>query len=144
MINTPRIGSIFVLGSVYLGAVVPDTPATQAIVADAHSERGSELLERGAFDEAAREFRAVLAALPDSAAAHNNLGVTLASMGRVDQAAEHFRQALAIEPDFEEARQSGAGRCSLESARHTCSSRRSDSLASTSRCRPLHSGQVQP
>jgi spermidine synthase len=99
----PRPGQQ-ILGSAYLGAVVPETAATQAILADAHYERGRELLERGAFDDAAREFRAVLAALPDSAAAHNNLGVALASMGRVDQAAEHFRQALAIEPNFEEAR----------------------------------------
>ena len=93
-----------ILGSAYLGAVVPDTPATRAIVADAHYERGSALLDRGAFDQAAAEFRAALDVLPDSAAVHNNLGVALASMGHVEQAIEHFRKALAIEPDFQEAK----------------------------------------
>jgi Flp pilus assembly protein TadD len=98
------IGERRILGSAYLGAIVPDTPATRGIVAEAHYERGSALLDQGSFDEAAGEFRAALAVLPGSSAIHNNLGVALASMGQVDQAVEHFRQALAIEPGFDEAR----------------------------------------
>ena len=93
------------LGSAYLGAVVPDTEAVRNIVGGVHHEAGSRLLESGEYAEAADQFRAALRAVPASAAAHNDLGIALASMGRIDEAAGHFEQAVGLDPQFEEARQ---------------------------------------
>ena len=93
-----------ILGSAYLGAVVPDTDAVRTLAGEAHYERGRDLLDQGDFHHAADEFRAALEYLPQSAAAHNNFGVALASMGRIDQAVEHFRRAVVLDPGFEEAR----------------------------------------
>jgi spermidine synthase len=92
-----------VLGSAYLGAVVPDDGETQRILALDRYERGERLLEQQRFEEAVAEFRAALAIAP-SAEVHNNLGVALASLGRVGEATEHFKQAVALNPAFEEAR----------------------------------------
>ena len=92
-----------ILGSAYLGAVVPDTESARTIAAEAHYERGATLLERGDFRRAIEEFRAAIDLLPGSAASHNNLGVALASLGLVDEAGEHFRRAVAIKPGFAEA-----------------------------------------
>ena len=92
-----RGGQRRLLGSAYLGSVVPDS-------AGVHYEVGSLLLERREFEEAAQHFEAALRAGPESAAAHNNLGVALASAGRVPEAIEHFRRAVTLEPGFAEAR----------------------------------------
>jgi Flp pilus assembly protein TadD len=119
------------LGSAYLGAVVPDTAEANGSVAEAlvengqtaqaigyllravqldpddaaaQHELGSLLLERGEAAQAAGHFRAALRVRPDSAAAHNDLGVALADQGGLDEAIEHFKQAVNLEPGFEEAR----------------------------------------
>jgi Flp pilus assembly protein TadD len=102
--RTPGQGERLVLGSRYLGAVVPDTEPVRAIVGEAHYDMGSASIEQGAYAEAAKHFRAALQSLPDSAAAHNNLGVAFASMGRIDEATDHFRRAVALDPGFDEAR----------------------------------------
>ena len=120
------------LGSAYLGAVVPDSSEVQRILADealtargkpdeavAHLRRavqldprnslaqydlGELLLERQQFAEAAEHLRAALGAMSMFAGLHNDLGVALASMGDVRSATEHFMQAVELEPDFAEAR----------------------------------------
>jgi tetratricopeptide (TPR) repeat protein len=93
-----------ILGSAYLGAVVPDSPRANALVADAEYDLGSQFLERGDYRQAAEHLLAAIQANPESAAAHNDLGVALASSGALDQALEHFRRAVALEPDFTQAR----------------------------------------
>jgi spermidine synthase len=103
-VTAASAGQRRILGSAYLGAVVPDTDAVRTLAGEAHYERGSDLLDQGDFHRAADEFRAALEHLPQSAAAHNNLGVALASLGRIDQAVEHFRRAVVLDPGFEEAR----------------------------------------
>ena len=55
-----------VLGSAYLGAVLPDTDAVHNLV-------GVELLQERKYDEAAEEFRAALKRRPDSPYARRNL-----------------------------------------------------------------------
>ena len=120
-----------VLGSAYLGAVLPDSAEIDRNIglaladtgdraeavdylrrairinpddAAAQHALGSLLLEYGNAAEAADHFRAALRARPDSAAAHNDLGVALGSMGQPREAVEHFRAAVDLEPDFAEAR----------------------------------------
>ena len=96
-----------VMGSAYLGAVVPDSEEMRGVLADARLalyERGETLLEAGRFADAAAQFREALATMPDSAAVHNNLGVALASAGDLAGAASHFREAVGLDPRFPEAR----------------------------------------
>jgi Flp pilus assembly protein TadD len=93
-----------VLGSRYLGAVLPDSPEVRQIAGEAEYERGAELLEAQRFREAADRFQAAVEAIPESAEAHNNLGVALASLGDVAAAAEHFKTAVSLDPQFIEAR----------------------------------------
>jgi len=120
-----------ILGSTYLGAVLPDTAdvnrdlalaladegrRAEAVAylrraiginpddAAAQHELGSLLLEDGKVAEAADHLRATLRTRPDSAAAHNDLGVALASMGQAHDAIEQFRAAVSLEPNFTEAR----------------------------------------
>jgi spermidine synthase len=96
-----------VMGSSYLGAALPDTPAVRDLLQTGYRAQyadGEALLEARKFPEAVAAFRAALLLTPDSAAAHNNLGVSLASMGEVGEAAEQFRAAVALQPDFAQAR----------------------------------------
>jgi spermidine synthase len=128
---TRVFGQRRVLGSAYLGAVLPDTAEIDRNIglaladtddraeavdylrrairinpddAAAQHALGSLLLEYGNAPEAADHLRAALRARPDSAAAHNDLGVALGSMGQTREAIEHFRAAVDLEPDFSEAR----------------------------------------
>jgi hypothetical protein len=104
-------GQRTILGSRYLGAVVPDSRAVANLLAAAPGsararyEEGSALLERGQFADAAARFRAALPEMAGSAELQNNLGVALASMGDVRGALDHFREAVRLDPDFTEARQ---------------------------------------
>ena len=104
-----------VAGSGYLGAIVPESPELQKLLAgpqrpaatddvSVRYTRATTLLESGRFEEAVAELRVVLEATPDSVQALNNLGVALASLGRLDEAIAQFERALAIQPGFEDAR----------------------------------------
>jgi tetratricopeptide (TPR) repeat protein len=128
---TRAFGQRRILGSAYLGAVLPDSAEIDRNIglaladtgeraeavdylrrairinpddAAAQHALGSLLLEYGNAPEAADHFRAALRARPDSAAAHNDLGVALGSIGQTREAIEHFRAAVDLEPDFAEAR----------------------------------------
>ena len=103
-----------VAGSGYLGAIVPESPQLQKLLAGpgrpatddtgVRYTRATTLIESGRFEEAIAELRVVLEATPDSVQALNNLGVALASLGRLDEAIAQFERALAIQPGFEDAR----------------------------------------
>jgi spermidine synthase len=104
-----------IAGSGYLGAIVPESPHLQKLLAgqqrpaatedvSVRYTRATTLLESGRFEEAVAELRVVLEATPDSVQALNNLGVALASLGRLDDAIAQFERALAIQPGFEDAR----------------------------------------
>ena len=60
---------------------------------------GTELQARGRLDDAAGQYRQVLALAPDDALAHSNLGTALAALGRPAEAIGHYERALALAPD---------------------------------------------
>ncbi|WP_200930589.1 tetratricopeptide repeat protein [Pseudorhodoferax sp. Leaf274] len=71
--------------------------------AEAQSNLGLVLQERGALDEAERCYREAVALQPDQATAHYNLGVCLKAAHKTAEAEAAFRQALALQPDFQSA-----------------------------------------
>jgi tetratricopeptide (TPR) repeat protein len=87
-----------ILGSSYLGAILPDTDAVHNIV-------GVTLLEERRFDEAAAEFREALRRRPDSPDANRNLGTALAALGHTREAIEYLERALTLAPGNDFARQ---------------------------------------
>ena len=80
-----------VLGSAYLGAVVPDTDAVHNII-------GVALLRQGRYDAAAAEFREALTRRADSADANRNLGTALAESGHVTESIGYLRRAVQLAP----------------------------------------------
>jgi protein O-GlcNAc transferase len=61
--------------------------------------RGNSLQSLGRFEEALRDYDAVLAHNPHAAEAHNNRGCVLEKLGRFEQALASFDAALALRPD---------------------------------------------
>ena len=59
------------------------------------------LQQQGKFDEAAQEYRQVLATDPNNSNAHNNLGSVLVRNGLMQEALREFRLSLDIKPDQE-------------------------------------------
>ena len=65
---------------------------------------GTELLERGQYDEAVTALREAAAAEPGSADAHNALGAALEQTRELAEARVHYERAVALEPDLAVAR----------------------------------------
>ncbi len=91
------------LGSAYLGAVVPDS-------AEVHNLVGLAAMRDGRLDEAVREFESALIKEPRSANARTNLGqlrydqgAALLESRRFDDAAMMLRAAVDLMPDSAEA-----------------------------------------
>ena len=63
-----------------------------------HTNLGLYHLNRGAHDDALREFDEVLRLNPSSAKGHFNRGLTLARLGRMDEAIAAYRAGLALKP----------------------------------------------
>jgi tetratricopeptide (TPR) repeat protein len=70
----------------------------------AHTNLGLHHLNRGAHDDALREFDEVLRLNPSSAKGHFNRGLTLARLGRTDEAIAAYRAGLTINPNDATAR----------------------------------------
>jgi spermidine synthase len=87
-----RAGTRRVLGSAYLGAVLPDTDAVHNVI-------GVTLLREARYLEAADAFRAALERRPDSADANRNLGTALAATGHASEAIAYLRRAVQLAPD---------------------------------------------
>ena len=66
----------------------------------ARNNLGRELLEEGRAGAAEEQFRAAIAAQPDSPEAHANLGNALEAQGRDAEARAQYGAALAIDPGF--------------------------------------------
>ena len=86
-----------ILGSHYLGTILPDTDAVHNIV-------GVTLLEERRFEEAAAEFREALRRRPDSPDANRNLGTALAATGHTQEAIEYLERAVTLAPGNDFAR----------------------------------------
>ena len=84
-------GQRTILGSHYLGAVVPDTDAVHNVI-------GVGFLRQGRYEEAAAAFREALSRNADSADANRNLASALAGAGRVGDAIEYLRHAVRLDP----------------------------------------------
>ncbi len=80
-----------ILGSAYLGAVVPDTDAVHNVI-------GVTLLRAGRYGEAADAFREALKRRADSADANRNLGTALAESGQAAEATDYLRRAVQLDP----------------------------------------------
>lgn len=78
------------LGSRYLGAVVPESATLHAVL-------GLRWAERGALDEAIAEFQRALALEP-TAPVYWHLGAALAARGDRAAAVRHLSQAIALDP----------------------------------------------
>lgn len=65
---------------------------------------GNELLNAGAFRDAAQHFRAALAINATLVQAHNNLGFVLTHLGEEKEALASFQAAFALSPRYVEAR----------------------------------------
>ena len=57
-------------------------------------------MNNGEWDEAVRQLREVVQAVPGNARLHNTLGIALASAGNSEEAADQFRRALEFEPGY--------------------------------------------
>jgi tetratricopeptide (TPR) repeat protein len=66
----------------------------------AHNNLGLVLAERGALEEAIKEFRRAVEIDPAFVEAHTNLGHFLALQGSRREAIAHLRQALEVDPAF--------------------------------------------
>jgi tetratricopeptide (TPR) repeat protein len=86
-----------ILGSAYLGAILPDTDAVHNIV-------GVTLLQDRRYDEAAAEFREALKRREDSPDANRNLGTALAAKGNVEEAITYLSRAVQLAPNNQFAR----------------------------------------
>jgi spermidine synthase len=84
-------GTRRILGSAYLGAVVPDTDAVHNVI-------GVTLLREGRYDEAADAFRQALTRRVDSVDANRNLGTALAASGHAAEAVGYLRRAVQLAP----------------------------------------------
>ena len=116
-------GARRILGSAYLGAVVPDTDAVHNVI-------GVTLLREGRYDEAAVAFREALMRRADSVDANRNLGTALAASGHAAEAIGYLRRAVQLAPGNGGA-QSSSEPCSSNNAgsrrRPTVFARRSGS-----------------
>jgi predicted membrane-bound spermidine synthase len=81
-----------ILGSAYLGAIVPESAETHGLIGLAHAQRGD-------LSSAIAEFRRAIVLDPDDAASHWHLGTALASQGANDDALAHFSRSVELDPD---------------------------------------------
>lgn len=68
------------------------------VLASAHRALAKLLVDRGAFEEGAAEFRKVIRLDAHCAAAHAGLGSALAELGRFEEAVSCLREAVQIDP----------------------------------------------
>jgi spermidine synthase len=81
-----------ILGSAYLGAILPDTDAVHNVI-------GVTLLRENRYAEAAEAFREALKRRADSSDANRNLGSALVATGHTSEALEYLRRSVQLAPD---------------------------------------------
>src|SRR5262249_30577001 len=85
--GAPRV----ILGSRYLGDVVPDTDAVHNVI-------GVTFLREQRYEEATVAFREALARNANSIDANRNMATALADTGHVSEAEGYLRQAVRLDP----------------------------------------------
>ena len=80
-----------IAGSSYLGAIVPESAKTYALLGLAHAQRGDVA---GAIGE----FRRAIELDPADAPSHWHLGAALAQQGSLDEAVVHLSRSVALDP----------------------------------------------
>jgi spermidine synthase len=81
-----------ILGSEYLGAIVPETAATYEVLGIVEARAGN-------LADAVVLFRRAVALDPDDAAAHWHLGAALAQQGNLDEALTHISRSVDLDPN---------------------------------------------
>ncbi len=80
-----------IAGSSYLGAIVPESAETYAVLGLAQAQRGD-------VSAAIADFRRAIALDPADAPSHWHLGAALAQQGSLDEALVHLSRAVALDP----------------------------------------------
>ncbi len=83
-------------------ALWSDAAAKSPLLTRPHSNVGLLLADSGRTEEAAEQFRIVVALRPDHVDGHNNLAVALRNLGRTDEAARVLQTALRLDPGHAE------------------------------------------
>ena len=78
--------------------LAPTVPSPQGL--DSLSTRAREAMAAGKFEEAAKLYLQLVAALPDDAGMRFNLGLALHSAGRYREASLELQAALKLQPNF--------------------------------------------
>lgn len=81
------------------GATTTSTTRAGANTVDAFIEAGNDLVSKGEYDEAVRQYNRALALDMGSAEAHGNLSVAYYYAGRYDEAIREAQQAIVMAPD---------------------------------------------
>jgi tetratricopeptide (TPR) repeat protein len=68
--------------------------------AEAHTNLGNCLADKGRLDEAIAEYREAIRIKKDFPEAHNNLGYALQDQGRLDAAIAEYREAIRVKKDY--------------------------------------------
>lgn len=92
-------GSLAVAKFVLVAGLVPLVQADAADPREVY-EAAVGHMNSGEWEEAVRQLRSVVQAVPSNARLHNTLGIALSSAGNPDEAAAQFRRALELEPGY--------------------------------------------
>jgi len=103
--------AIFDVLSVPAGRAAPQEGPSSPTRLSTHQrfERGRALMEQRKFAEAAREFREILTAEPNSPLLYNLLGFCTLQQGSREEAVTYFKKAVELNPDFRAARNNLGG-----------------------------------
>jgi tetratricopeptide (TPR) repeat protein len=78
----------------------PQQSADKEKEVTAHFDRAREFHQKGAWNDAVREYRALLEIAPDNAMARANLGVALVQLQKYDEAIREYESALRLNPQL--------------------------------------------